>query len=112
VSASLAAKTDQVRDLVAPVLDRVRQVADWRNEIVHSLFPDPTMERAIGHRPVVERLRPPGSSEWSIWVETSERDLTALIREQVDAMDALARVRAQLQRFYQSNEGTRKDGQS
>lgn len=69
------------------LLARAGQAFDRRNEIVHSLWPNPTLEHAWGHRTVTAGKRIEGKH--SAAVTTSEDELTRLVNELVDLYGAV-----------------------
>jgi hypothetical protein len=79
---ALLGRKPEFRNEGDELIRRLKIVFDGRNEIVHSLWPNPTLDRAWGHRSVREKNRPnPG--DISATVETNEAAMTALIHEMI-----------------------------
>ena len=79
---ALLGRNPEFRNEGDELIRRLKVVFDGRNEIVHSLWPNPTLDRAWGHRAVRAKIRPnPG--DLSATVETNEADMTALIQEMI-----------------------------
>lgn len=93
---ALAQGPPEVATIAIPAIDMAVVAAKRRNAIVHSLWPDPSLSRAIGHRPVRPKERAPGSSDWTLTISTDQDDLRSLIKAQIEAMDALADARRRI----------------
>jgi hypothetical protein len=79
---ALASQPSEVKLLATEVLDRAEKALRKRNELVHSVWPSPTLDRASGWSSVPGALRQhPGHP--TRWAETSESDLHALIGQMV-----------------------------
>jgi len=76
---------------VIDVLDRLAVRFEQRNELVHSLWPSPTLERAWGHRAVTlnKRTRP---GDFEVTVETNGAELTALLVDMADIYNEIRRL--------------------
>lgn len=82
------------RDLHAEITDVVARVAaamDRRNGLVHSLWPNPTLEEAQGWRSKRVPKGTPGGSE-IVWTPTSARAMTDDIAELIALNDAIVRL--------------------
>lgn len=106
---ALGSASELVRQCAEPALTQVKAVAERRNEIVHSMFPDPTLEKARGHRPVRPRQRP-ASGDWTVWIETGEAQLRELIAAEVGAMESMEKARLWIQSMPDSERESAKLG--
>jgi hypothetical protein len=92
----LLADERDLHDAGTAVLDRVGSALDRRNDVVHSSWPHPTLERAYGWRPAPLRLRS-NDGQWTAEVETSEGKLRKMISELVQLVDELAAFRQRIE---------------
>ena len=87
---------DLVKSDTEQIPDSASTLFDVRNGLVHSLWPNPTLERAWGHRGVtVGRRTTEGSA--SVAIETSADDLRALIANFVRLYDQIVQVEQRVQ---------------
>jgi hypothetical protein len=87
----LEAHEAALRDTAVALLDRVAAALEQRNSVVHSAWPNPTLDRAFGWRPGRPR-RQSDDGRWTVEIETDELKLTEVIAELVLLVDALPRL--------------------
>lgn len=80
-----------LRAEIANVVSRVAAAMDRRNGLVHSLWPNPTLEQAQGWRSKRVPKGTPGDSE-IVWTPTSARAMTDDIVELTALNDEIVRL--------------------
>ena len=88
----LLANEPDVHDAGDGLLDRVQSALESRHNIVHSSWPNPTLERAYRWRPAPKQLRS-DDGQWIAEVTTKEGKLLELISELVQLVDTLPKYR-------------------
>lgn len=81
---------DGVRSDIAAVVTRASDAMDRRNEFVHSLWPNPTLEQAQGWR---SKRLPKGTDQHSeiVWTSTSAGAMASYLIELVALHDEIVR---------------------
>ena len=77
--------------MLVALVEEVTTAMDRRNELVHSLWPEPTMDAAKGWRTVRQSRRADEKNPVA-WVYTNEQDLRALVAGLVRLETALRDV--------------------
>ncbi|RYU15551.1 hypothetical protein [Nocardioides iriomotensis] len=80
-----------LRAEIAAVMSRVSEAMDRRNGLVHSLWPNPSLEEAQGWRSKRVPNGTPGGSE-IVWTPTSEQAMAGDLLELVELNDEIARL--------------------
>jgi hypothetical protein len=73
------------------LIDRTMRAIERRHQVIHSIWPNPTLESARGWRSVIHRRRPQAST-YVQWIEVDEAQLRNLITELVDLIAAYERT--------------------
>lgn len=80
--------SDDLRADVIAELDRVRATRHLRNAVVHSLWPNPTLESAFGWRPV----KSGDDGQMTVTFPTTRAALEELVSSLVDEIDELDKL--------------------
>ena len=97
-------ESQELKDDIGTMLAEAKRLREWRNDITHSVLPNPTEEVAFAWLPAAPASQ--GQSATKSFV-TSRIEIETLIKDQVKLIDDLGRlfIKAQPEKSARMNEG-------